>query len=153
MIFLREKKPDVFEQRKKQLEVSRLIRRLVDASAPNLTSSEERTQDRCSRCLPALLVPWEDGAIRGEVCWGITKNFSDNGVALVLPQDIEATSVVCGFWCGSPIFLSGVVRQMQPFGGCFCLAGVHLAQVISGSQVPSLLPFAKQLVPVATTDA
>lgn len=144
---------DVFEQRKKLQDVWRSIRRLVDKYAPNHTTMGGRKFKRCSRCLPALLASWKNGKITGGPYWGITKDFSDNGMALVLPEPLEAEDVVCGLWTGSPVFLAGIVREMQPFGGNFWLASLEFVERVESCRVSSLLPFAEQLVPSTPTSS
>jgi hypothetical protein len=143
--------PCIFQKRKKLLEVWRSIRRLIDKYAPNQTVMGGRKLPRCSRCVPALLASWENNTT-GEPCWGITKDFSDNGLSLVLTKPFEQEKIVCGLWTGNPVFLSGIVRQVQPFGGGFWLAGVEFTELLANNQVPKLLPFAENLVPLPATN-
>ena len=143
--------PCIFQQRKKLMEVWRSIRRLIDKYAPNQTVMGGRKLPRCSRCVPALLASW-DNKTTGEPAWGVTKDFSDNGLSIVLTQPFEAKKIVCALWTGSPVFLSGEVRQVQPFGGGFWIAGVEFTELLSCGQVPKLAPLAEKLVPLPSTN-
>jgi hypothetical protein len=146
---------DAFEQRRKQQEVWKFVRRIVDQSAPNLPSlaGETRSDARSNRCLPALLVPCREDEAR-EPCWGepnfvVTKDFSDEGVSLLSPRNMEGSRVMLAFWHDDPTFLLGDVRSKVPFGGGFWQLGVRLCEILPPGEVEELLPLAQRLRPEA----
>lgn len=134
---------DAFEKRKKQQEVWKCVRRIIDTSAPNFTSlgTDQRAASRSNRCVPAVLSRCEcDGKIVDEPLFAVTKDFSDNGIGFVLQRPLNAEAVICGFWLDGPIFFAGMQRQEIPFGEGFWLTGVQLTEVISLCDAGPLLP-------------
>jgi len=101
--------------------------------------------------LPALLTPWEQGKpVVDESTYAITKDFSERGLSLTLPQPFKADQIVVGLWLGSPRFVLGEIRQNTPLGGGFWQLGVELTDFLSAAehpQVESLVPLAARLVP------
>lgn len=144
-----------FDNRKRLCEVRRFVRQLVDLTSPNVSplEGEARTENRSNRALPALLVPWEnDQPVVDESTYAITKDFSDRGLALVLPQPFKSVLVVVGLWLDSPRFALAEVRQNVPLGGGFWQIGVELTRLLDSTESPQvqpLLPLAARLVPRA----
>ena len=147
--FLR-RNQDAFQQRRKQQDVWKCVRRLVDASAPNLMHAAEQTRsdNRQNRCLPAMLVPFVDEEPQiHEHFFALTRDFSDEGVSLLATHEVMTPHVICVFWDDGPIFILGEVRQVRPFGAGFWQVGVHLEAVVPNGQLQMLYPYAAQLVP------
>jgi hypothetical protein len=143
-----------FGNRKKQSEVNGLVRRLMDASNPNIPPPEGdlRWEDRSGRTLPVLLAPFENRRpTMDEAAFAVTKNLSSQGLALVLPQPFRAAEVVIGLWVeADPLFLLGQVRQNVPLGGGFWQLGLELAErlsIQSCHELEALLPLAVRLKP------
>jgi hypothetical protein len=147
--FKRNGDKDTFQQRRKQQEVWKCVRRILDGTAGHESiAGEARAESRYNRCIPALLIPWEDERLSlNEPVYGITKDFSDNGVLFVSNYEFNAGPVLCGFWPDDPVFLLGEVRRTNPFGGGFWQTGVLLLEIVCTSQVPGLIPLAEQLLP------
>jgi len=143
-----------FGKRKKQMEVHKLIRRAVDVSSPNRPPSdgELRWENRSNRTIPVLLAPFEGGEPSVcEMTIALTKDFSGQGLALVLHQPFRAESVVIGFWAeGEAEFVLGEVRQNAPLGGGYWQVGLELTERIAVADYPALaalVPQAARLVP------
>lgn len=148
-----------FGKRGKLRELRGLLRRLVDLTSPNMPplEGESRSEGRSNRALPVLLVPWEQGeAVVQESIYTVTKDFSERGLSLILPQPIRADRLVVGIWLESPRFVLGEVRQKTPIGGGFWQLGVELTDLLEPAQHPqtaSLVPLVAQLVARADSAA
>ena len=154
-----------FVKQRKQQELDRNLRRVCDLTCPSLSPFEgdTRAQERENRTVIALLAPWADGTFSsGECTFAITKNISDHGLALVLPQPFRAEEVLVGFWPysqhhaptdSSPFFAIGDVRQNVPIGGGFWQLGILLTELVTDSSLVSrLMPLAARLLPKAAIE-
>lgn len=144
-----------FRCNNKQAAAHRFVRRLIDASTPNLTqgTENERLETRSNRTLPVLLAPLENGRpVISQAAFALTKDLSSQGVALVLPQALPAGDVVVVLWSESdPAFILGRLVQATALGGGFWQLGVELAGLTSLAEMPALqavVPLAAKLVPV-----
>lgn len=139
---------DAFEQRQKLMDVWKTIRRIVDRSVQNRSVIEDelRTQSRNVRCVPALVVPWHDDEPQANLAsFAITHDFSDQGVCLLVQEAPASETLLCGFFDQSPMFLLGEVRRCIPFGGGYSQVGVEFHELVPASDLPTLIPFARQL--------
>ena len=141
-----------FDTRRRLCEVRGFLRQLVDLTSPNLSPLEgdARSEGRSNRALPVLLAPWQHGEpVVDESTYAITKDFSERGVSLTLPQPFRAAEVVVGLWLESPRFVLGEIRQSTPLGGGFWQLGVELTDFLEPAEYPqieSLVPLAARLV-------
>jgi len=137
---------------KKTPQVQSRIRRIVDLTVPNLTYEVERdrAEDRSSRAIPALLCPWKnDAPVVAQHAFVLTKDFSSEGVGLVLKEPFHARDILLGFWLGAaimdePWFFLGTAQHLRQFGGGFWTLGVHLTEFV----VPSSLTHRAALSPL-----
>ena len=143
-----------FRKRARQVDVHKLIRRLIDSSSPNLppVQGNSRWEDRSNRTLPVLLIPIDDQQPQtDEAATAITKNLSGQGLALVLHQPFWAEGVLIGFWHdGEPEFVRGEIRQNAPLGGGFWQLGIELMERVTRAEMPgieSLLDLVARLDP------
>jgi hypothetical protein len=143
-----------FTKRKKQSEIHRFIRRLLDSPRSTIppVRGEHRWETRSNRTLPVLLAPWDENRPSPEeAAIALTKDLSGQGLALVLCQPFRAEQVVVGFWCeGEPQFVLGCLRQNVPLGGGFWQAGIELNQRLSRAECTALdllVPLAARLKP------
>jgi hypothetical protein len=149
-----------FSKQKRQAKLAGMLRRIADLTCPNLVPAcgDSRSGNRYNRSLPALLAPWEnDTFAAGECAYAVTKDVSDRGVALVLPQPFRAAEAVVGFWPAtphltpsqsSPCFAVGAVRQNVEIGGGFWQLGVYLKDaIIAPDHLKRLTPLAAHLLP------
>ena len=144
-----------FDTRRRLCEVRDFLRHLVDLTSPNLPplEGEARSESRSNRALPVLLTPWEHGEpVVDESTYAITKDFSERGLSLTLPQPFKADQVVVGLWLESPRFVLGEIRQSTPLGGGFWQLGVEFTDFVNAAEYPqveSLVPLAARLIPRA----
>jgi hypothetical protein len=149
-----------FKNQQPRNDMAAILRRITDLTSPNVPPLEgdDRSEDRYNRSLPALVAPWENGSFDSKECvYGITKDVSDRGVALVLHQPFRAAEVVVGFWPvtahhpasdSSPFFVIGEVRENVALGGGFWQLCLCLSNTLTDSaQIRRLTPLAAQLVP------
>lgn len=143
----------IFQLSRRQMAVRNFLRRLLDVTCPTLPplEGERRQSERFPRVLPVLIVPWEnDRPVVDEAGFGLTKDFGDCSVAVVLPQPFKAHQALIGFWLEGPNYIRGVVEHYAPIGGGFWQVGVALEQVVPIGDYPvleRLAPLASRLVP------
>ena len=139
--------------RKAQLEVGVLLRRLLNNGDPrvSLGVEESRTSSRCLRCLPVVLVPWEDGGpLPIHAAFGTTKEISDHGMAVVLPSQMRTAEVAIGMLVEQqPRFMRGQVKHCTPVGGGYWQVGIRAFEILDLTLpgLNNLLPFAQHLAP------
>jgi hypothetical protein len=143
-----------FKTRDRQVEIHRVIRRLINTSTPNRVplQGESRWESRSNRTIPVLLVPYDHNELSAsEVVYALTKNLSSQGLALVLHQPLRAEQVVVGIWSNAQAhFVSGKVRQTVVLGGGFWQLGVEMTDLLCVAhmrELVRLLPLAARLDP------
>jgi hypothetical protein len=131
-----------FGDRKRLLEVQSVLRRIIDASAPNRVPHEEegRWDSRSNRTFPIVICPWGDKEPRVEgAITAITKNVSGQGLTAIVPVQFGADLLVAGFSLeGEHRFMIGVVRHRTPLGGGFWQLGIELTRLVDVGEVPRL---------------
>lgn len=135
-------KHDAFEDRQKQQRVWRSIRRIIDmrSSRDVLEQDNRRIHNRFRRYLPVAFFPAHQDEVEATHCvYGITKDFSDNGLSLILKSEVPDGIGVCGFWLDEPIMFAAVVRREVPFGGDMVELGIELTEVIDSRELHILL--------------
>ncbi len=149
MFSLLRRRGDAFHQRQKKQELWKCVRRILDRnSIAELLPDDDRAVKRLPFCSPIMLQPCnEDQLAECEPILALTKDLCDDGVAIVVPQALEQSQVICVIWQSGPIFLLGDVRQCHYLGGGFWKVGVQLAEVVSGDEYPTLQALSKQLSP------
>lgn len=131
-----------FRQRPKHPDVHKVIRRFLSTVRPESgpLEREARWEYRLHRTAPVLLAPYDDDELSlNEATYALTKNLSDSGLALVLPQPFRAEQLAIGFWFGEQgHFVLGQVRQNVPLGGGFWQLGIELSETLDPSQSPAV---------------
>ncbi len=130
-----------FRRRPKNPSIHKVIRKFLSAVHPELGPSEReaRWEYRLHRTAPVLLAPYDDELSLGEASYALTKNLSDSGLALVLPQPFRAERLAVGFWFGDQAhFVLAQVRQNVPLGGGFWQLGVELLETLDPAQSPMI---------------
>ncbi|MCS7239155.1 MAG: hypothetical protein NZ899_12935 [Thermoguttaceae bacterium] len=143
----------IFELSRRQMIVRNFLRRLLDVTCPTLPplEGERRREERIQRVIPVLIIPWEkDGPVVDEAGFGLTKDFGDCSVAVILPQPFKAVEAALGVWLEGPNYLRGTVEQNSPIGGGFWQIGLVLERMIPVGDYPALeklATLASRLVP------
>lgn len=149
----------IFELSRRQAVVQSFLRRLLDVTCPSLPplEGERRRSERIHRVLPALIIPWEnDRPVVDEAGFGLTKDFGDCSVAVVLPQPFKARQALVGLWLEGPNYVRGSVEHYAPIGGGFWQVGLLLERMIPVGDYPvleKLTPLASRLVPRKLPDS
>lgn len=143
---------DPFKQRKKKQEVWKCLRRVLDRNSAEqlMLGKEDRQEKRIPVSLPVLL---QTGLAEQDTwskpIFAVTKDISDDGVAVIAHQSIEPSQVICVIWQDGPIFLSGEIRQCQQLGGGFWKIGMELSEIVSSLDFPQLRTLSEGLSPEA----
>ncbi len=107
---------------------------------------DPRWHHRANRSLPALLVPWEEGyPLAQDATYALTKDFSSQGIALVLPHPYRVENVVVGLYLDAPQFAVAKVRHNAALGGGFWQLGIQILELLELEDYPhlgTLLPLA-----------
>ncbi len=152
MFSLLSRRVDPFNQRKKKQEVWKCLRRILDRNSAEqlLLGKDDRKEKRIPFSLPVLLQtgladqqPWS------KPIFAVTKDISDDGVAVIAHQSIEQSQVICVIWEDGPIFLSGEIRQCEQLGGGFWKIGMELSEIVSSLDFPQLRTLSDGLSPEA----
>lgn len=149
-----------FNRDKKRIELGVYMRRVADLTSPNLAplSGDYRTDGRCNRSMPVLIVPYLDAKLHlEEASFAVSKDICDHGLSLLTCQPYPLTTVILGLCLSGPhlghaqaesFFLLGDVRQCSEIGGGYWQIGIELTEVVkSGSVATALTPIAKRLLP------
>jgi hypothetical protein len=144
--------------------VQQRIRRLLDQTVHYAYVNDEprRRTSRTIRLLPALLAPWKnDQPLAESTCFGVTQNFSDGGVALILTAPFEHDEICVGIpipkdHTAEPYYFLGRATHLTPIGGGFWTLGVELAECLtenSREKLRSLRHLARRLLPAQPAEA
>jgi hypothetical protein len=136
--FSKNKNQDAFEERQRQQQVWKFLRRIIDSNAPNIVDSQssDRVWERSNRCIPIALVPiCKENFCPEKLLYGSTKELSDNGLCVIAHEQVDLGDCVCGFWLDGPALVSGVVRRVNPFGGSMFEVGIELHEMIQSPQM------------------
>jgi hypothetical protein len=136
------------------------LRRILDLTVPNFSPELERDRVDCRsiRVIPALLCPWKDGAPLVEHhTFALTKDFSNEGVGLVLNAPFRDQEVLLGFWLDPeamevPWLFLGKVQHLRKWGGGFWTLGVHLTEFVGSNMQPQCAPLAPLLARLQVAD-
>jgi len=135
-----------FSARKQRVEIAPYLRRICDCSTPNSGRIErlERIENRYNRTLPVLFWPWEnDRVLADEGATAVTKDLTDQGIALILNGPIaQREIVVCLLSDDSdvvePWFFLGQVLRCEEIGAGFRLIGVELSDFLNRNRPESV---------------
>ncbi|MHB8901698.1 MAG: hypothetical protein ACYC6Y_23330 [Thermoguttaceae bacterium] len=128
--------------RNKTVGVRTFLLKLINNHCPELTPLFEnrREESRVPICIATLVVPFDDGKPQLDRHFPtITKEFSSNGVSIVLDQPRGLDEVILGFrWENEMKFIHGTARHLNPMGAGFYHLGIQLNAVVRIDQHPEL---------------
>lgn len=115
-----------FGKRKKIVDATPHMRRVVDLTAPNLLTSNESRQDRrYNRALATCMCPWLDGSPDHlSITIGVTKDVSDQGICVLTTSRLDVADVLvtflveCDAQPGLAFFRAAIERENR-LGGFF----------------------------------
>jgi hypothetical protein len=121
----------VFEDRRKKQEVWRTMRRVIDIyrAMERMVSKENRQYSRYSISVPVLVQAF-GAAVDSEPIIGVTKNFSDDGLALLSLAEMPISELAfCGLWGTQPYCFIGEIRQSRYAGGGYWETGISFKEM------------------------
>jgi hypothetical protein len=142
---------DPFKQRRKQQEIWNCLRRIMDEkTVQDLCTNSLRNYTRTPLCRSILLQPFtESSDADTDAIFAVTRDLSDEGIAIIARQPLDCPVIVCAFWQDGPIFLSGDIRFCHALGGGFWIVGVRFTDLVPIAHLPNLRALACQLRPEA----
>lgn len=139
----------VFEDRRKKQEVWRTMRRVIDlhASREAIQTEDKRQYLRRPISIPVLVQIFGSQSDHRPIV-GVTKDFSDDGIALICPVEIATSeSAFCCVWGNQPICFVGTTRQARYAGGGYWETGVAFREMAYLSDWETLRPLAMSFDP------
>ena len=139
----------VFEERRKKQEVWRTMRRVLDyhVSQDLLRGEDRRDHSRRAISVPVLVQIFGHPVEYPPVI-GVTKNISDDGVALLCKNEFPLSeSVFCCVHGSQPICFLGLTRRSHYIGGGYWEAGICFKEMTYLSEWGSLRSLAMSLNP------
>jgi len=128
--------------RKKEMEVQSLMLKLLNNNCSELKSLIDgpRLEARVNLTIVVLVVPCENGQPQIDRAFPVvTKEFSTNGVSLVLQEPLGLDEVIIGFrWEWTMKFLYGKTKHLNPLGAGFYQLGVRLTKAVRPEDYPGL---------------
>ncbi len=128
--------------KRKDLAVHSLVLKLVNNHCPKLTAVQEgpRGDSRVNLAVVVMIVPIENRQLQVQQAFtAVTKEFSGDGVGVVLDQPKGLDQAVLGFRVeGEMNFVRAQARHLDPMGGGFYQVGFQLIEVVSLSDYPEL---------------
>jgi len=130
--FFSSSRAEVFEERRKKQEVWRSMRRIIDRHAANalVISSDARKEPRLAISIPVLIQGFDEQNSRASE-FAITKNISEEGMAIISTSSFENANVFCALWEDHPLCFVGTVRHSRPIGAGFWETGVDFIELVS----------------------
>jgi hypothetical protein len=128
--------------RKKESGVQSFIVSLLNENCSALRERLDgpRVEGRVNLTIVLTVVPIEDGRplTRRAFC-ATTKEFSSNGVAVVVDQPYGIEEAIIGFRRrGSTIWMRAKARHLNPMGGGFFQLGLRLTERLETDDCPEL---------------
>jgi hypothetical protein len=128
--------------RNKGMGVQSFVIKLLNNNCSELDALVEgpRLDRRINLTVVVLVVPEVDGEMRfDEAFTAVTKEFSANGVGVILSEARPLEDVVLGFrWLGEMRFARAHLKHFQPMGGGFYRAGFQLTEMLHAADHPQL---------------
>lgn len=123
-----------FKSRQKRNEVNAFMRRLADRTTPTLRhETDGRIEQRANRSLPVLVIPMvEEKPDVSLTSFGVTKNLSSTGVAVLTQRPVTSDTVVVGLWNDEEYcdFIRAEVRYRKRVEGGYWQLGLLLHEII-----------------------
>jgi hypothetical protein len=133
--------------KRKDLAVHSLVLKLVNTHCPKLTAMLDgpRQDSRVNLTVVALVIPIDGKQIQlPRAFTAVTKEFSNDGVSLVLNEPIGLDWAILGFRQeGQMEFVRAQVKHLDPMGGGFYQLGLQMTEVVSPADYPELKSLAR----------
>jgi hypothetical protein len=127
---------------RKDIRIRSFVLKLVNNHCPGLMlrSGDLRNDKRVNLTVVATIIPVENGRIQADEAFtAVTKEFSANGVAIVLDEIRRMEQAVLGFrFEGEMTFILAESKHLDPMGGGFWQCGFQLQEIVSSGDFPEL---------------
>jgi hypothetical protein len=128
--------------KKKEFKVRGLVLKLLNnnCSALKAQINEARDDSRVNLAIVVAVIPLKDGRLRlDEAFTTVTKDFSINGLSIVLHGPLGFDQVILGFRVsGEMVFVRAEAKHINPMGAEFFQLGLQLLEVVSTGEYPEL---------------
>ena len=135
----------LLQNRKKTLGVQNFVLKIVNNNCPELKALMEgpRNDKRVNLSLVVLVVPLEDGKLQvGDAFYAVTREFSSNGVGIILSRQLALDEVVLGFRVESEMtFVHATAKHLNSMGYGFYYLGLEMTEIAPPSKYPALQTF------------
>jgi len=126
----------------REIAVQSFILKLVNNNCPELLALIEgpRIDSRVNLTVVVAVVPVEKKEPQiDQTFTAVTKEFSNNGVALVLSEPLGLDHAILGFrFEGQMVFVRAQAKHLNPMGGGFYQMGFRLLEMVSVADYPQL---------------
>lgn len=141
---------EAVEQRRKKQEVWKSMRRLVDRHAAKelLISDDNRREPRHAISIPVLIQSFGANS-QASPDIVISKNISEDGIALLSKIEMSDEHLFCAVWEDKPLCFIGMVRQSRYVGGGYWEIGVEFQEMTTLHNWEPLRVLAQTLDPAA----
>jgi hypothetical protein len=128
--------------RTKALAVQNFILKIINNNCSELKAYFEgpRRDNRVNLCLVVLVAPLEHEKILiDETFYAVTKEFSVNGVGIILDKQRALDKVILGFSSeGDMTYFRAKAKHLSPMGGGFYHLGLEMTELVPNSHYPQL---------------
>ena len=128
--------------RKNRLRVQSFLLKLINNNSPALKARLDgpRLDSRVNLVVVVVVVPIDGDRLQTDRTFtAVTKDFSNNGVSVVVDQPFGFNGAILGFrFEGEMTFLRAETKHLDPMGGGLHQLGFHLTEIVSSSDYPEL---------------
>jgi len=126
----------------KEIGVRSFLLKLVNNNCPELRAESEgpRVESRVYLVVVVAVIPLKNGQLQlDDAFTAVTKEFSTNGLAIVLDRPCALDQVILGFRTGGELtFAEAQAKHLNPMGGGFFQLGFQLTHIIPAGDYPEL---------------
>ena len=136
--------------RKRKQEIWKKVGRIIDRAAAQsaMISKEQRKDKRIPISMPVLVQPYsEDSTDRMSPVYALTKDISEEGMAIIVDSALPKMQIFCGLWCDGPLCFVGCIRQCRSIGGGFYHIGIEFDELVNVADWDELRPAISLLQP------
>lgn len=128
--------------RNREFKVRGLVLKLLNNNCPALKAeiNETRGDSRVNLAIVVAVVPLKDGRVQlDDAFTTVTKDFSTNGLAIVLRGPLAFDQVIlCFRVTGEVAYVRAQAKHANPMGAEFFHLGFELLEVVSPGDYPGL---------------
>jgi hypothetical protein len=127
------------------LGVQNFVLKIINNNCPELKALIDgpRRDKRVNLSLVVLVVPLENGELQVDnAFYAVTREFSSNGVGIILSQQQALDEVILGFRLESEMtFVHATAKHLNAMGNGFYHLGLEMTEIAPISKYPALQIF------------